>query len=74
MLKCNYLNGEDVKFTELWHKNAVSYWYSGLISHTQKHTQHTQEPAIWHTHINIYLHHLLFAYSRYFYYIKWLNE
>ena len=47
-----------------------------LISHikTQKHTQHTQGPLDWHTHINTYLHHLLFVHSSYLYYIKWLSE
>ena len=54
--------------------HVVFYWYSDLISHTHKHTQHTQGPVDWHTHINIYLHHLLFAHSSYLYYIKWLNE
>ena len=41
--------------------NVVFYWYSYLISHTQteKHTQHTQGPVDLHTHIIIYLHHLL---------------
>ena len=42
--------------------------------HTHKYTQHTQGPEDWHTHINIYLHHLLCAYSSYLYDIKWLNE
>ena len=45
--------------------NVIFYWYSDLISHTGKHTQHTQGPVDWHTHINIYLHHLLCAYSSY---------
>ena len=40
-----------------------------LIRHTQtqKHTHHTQRPVDWHTHINIYLHQLLFAHSSYHY-------
>ena len=43
--------------------NAVFYWYSNLISHTQtcKHTQHTQRSVDWHTHVNIYLNDLLFT-------------
>ena len=45
--------------------NVVFYCYSDLISHTQKHTntQHTQGPVDWHTHRNVYLHHLLCAHS-----------
>ena len=46
------------------------YWSSGLISHTHANTQHTQEPVDYHSHINIYLHHLLCAHSSYRYYIK----
>ena len=48
--------------------SCVFYLYSDLISHTQthKHTQHTQGPVDWHTHINVYLHHLLCAHSSYF--------
>ena len=55
--------------------NVVFYWYSDLISHThtRKHTQHTQGPVDWHTHININLHNLLCAHSCYLY-MKWLNE
>ena len=52
--------------------NVVFLWCSDLISYT--HTQHTQGPVDWHTCIIIYWHHLLFAYSNYLYYIKWLNE
>ena len=47
------------------------YWYSDLISHTHKHTQHTQGSVDCRTHINIYLHHLLCAHSSYLYYIKY---
>ena len=56
--------------------NVVFYWCSDLISHTQtrKLTRHTQWPADWHIHINIYLDHLLCARSSYLYYITWLNE
>ena len=43
-------------------------------THTHANTQHTQEPVDDHSHINIYLHHLLCAHSSYLYYIKWLNE
>ena len=50
--------------------NVAFYWYSDLISYTHKHTQHTQRPVDWHTHMNIYLHHLLCACSRYLYYSK----
>ena len=48
--------------------NVVFYWYSDLISQTYKHTRHTQGQADWHTHINVYLHHLLCAQSSYLYY------
>ena len=55
----------------------VFYWYSLLISHTHRQTN-THSTLIgsvgWHTHINIYLYHLLCAYNSYLYYIKWLNE
>ena len=47
--------------------NVVFYWFSDLISHTQKYREHTQGPVDWHTHIHIYLHHLLCAYSSYLY-------
>ena len=55
--------------------NVVFYWYSNLILQTHKHTQHTQGPVDWHTHINICLHHLLCAHSSYLRWLnKWLNE
>ena len=45
-------------------------WFD--ITHTNTHihkdTQHFQGPVHWHTHINIYLHHLLCAQSSYLYY------
>ena len=52
--------------------NVAFYCYSDLISHTlkHKHTHHIQGSVDWHTHINIYLHHLLYAHSSYLYYIK----
>ena len=65
---------QGVRFTEVWHM-----WFFTdtlmLLSHTQtqKHTQHTQGPVDWHTHINIYLHHLLCAHSSYLCYIKCLR-
>ena len=37
-------------------------------THTYK---HTEGPIDWHTHINIYLHHLLCTNSSYLYYIEW---
>ena len=46
-------------------------WFD--IANKQTHTQHTQRPVDWHTHINEYLHHLLCAQSSCLYYIKWLN-
>ena len=36
-------------------------WFD--IKHTHRDTQHTQGPVDWHTHINTYLHHLLYAHS-----------
>ena len=50
--------------------NVIFYWYSDLIWQTHIHTQYTQGPVDWHTHINVYLHHLLCAQSSYLYYIK----
>ena len=62
---------QGTKFSEVWHKIGflLVHWFD--ITHT-KHTQHTQGPVDWHTHINIYLHHLLCAHSSHLYYIKWL--
>ena len=55
--------------------NVDFSWHSDLISHTCKHTQkdkqYTQGPVDWHTHINIYFHHLLCALSSYLYYIEY---
>ena len=45
-------------------------WYHN--TNTYKHTQYTQGPVDWNTHINIYLHHLLCAHSSYLYYIEWI--
>ena len=56
---------------------VVFYWYSDLISHTDKHsnTQHTQGGSrLTHTYKYKYLNHLLCARSSYLCYIKWLNE
>ena len=53
--------------------NLVYYRYSDFVI-THKHTQLTQGPVDWHTHINIYLHQLLCAHDSYPYYIKWLNN
>ena len=40
-----------------------------------KHRQYIQGPADWHTHINLYLHHLLDTHSSYLYYVRWcVNE
>ena len=56
--------------------NGIFHWYSDLILHTHEHTntQHLLGSAHWHTHIDIYLRHLLRAHSSYIYRIKWLNE
>ena len=62
-----------VKFTEVWHMLFFFYWYSDfVITHTN--TYHTLGQLDWHTHMNIFLHHLLCAHSSYLNYIKWLNE
>ena len=53
--------------------NVVFYWYSDLILHTHTNTQHTQGPVDCHTHMNVYLHHLLCAHSSYLYYIKMIK-
>ena len=62
-----------VKFTEVWHImwffTATLIWY---LTHTNTHRENTQGPVDWHTHINIDLHHLLFAHSSYLYYIEWI--
>ena len=44
------------------------------ITQTQTHkaTHHIKGPVDLHTHINIYLYHLLCAHSNYFYYIEWI--
>ena len=57
------------KTSSLLRSDTCSLGQMHLISHTQthKHTQHTQGPVDWHTHINVYLHHLLFAHSSYLY-------
>ena len=64
-------------------RNVVFCWPSDLISHKHTHiythtdtdtdidTQHTQGPANWHTHINIYLHRQSCAHSSYLFYIEW---
>ena len=41
--------------------NVVFYWYSDFVIIIQ----HTQGPVHWHTHINIYLLHLLCAHGSY---------
>ena len=51
-------------------------WYQAHTSthtHTHTHTHTcTQGPVDWHSHINIYLCHLLCAHSSYLYYIEWI--
>ena len=54
--------------------NVVFYWYSDLISPTHKHRQHSQGIVDWHTHVVIYLHHLLCFHSKLPLYIKLLNQ
>ena len=62
---------QGVRFTEIWH---IMWFFTDTLIWYHKHTQHTQGPVDWHTHINVYLHHLLCVQSSYLYYIKWLNE
>ena len=61
---------QDVKFTEVWNM----WFFAGTLTlyHTHKPTQHTHGPVDLHTHINIYLHHLLCAHNSYLYYIEWI--
>ena len=60
---------QGIKFTEVSH---IMWFFAGtlILYHTHKHTQHIQGPVDWHTHINIYLHHLLCAHSSYLYYTE----
>ena len=60
-----------VRFTDIWH---IMWFFIGTLIWYHKHTRHTQGPVDWHTHINVYLHHLLCAQSSYLYYIKWLKK
>ena len=66
---------QDIKFTEVWH---MIWFFAGILlwyhTHKQshKHTQHTEGPVDWHTHINIYLHQLLCAHNSYLYYSEWI--
>ena len=53
--------------------HVVFYCCSDFVI-TDRNTQHTQGEVDWHTHINMYLHHLLCAHSSYLYYIKWLKN
>ena len=62
---------QGVKFTELWHMwffTRTLIWYHAHTN-TQTHTAHSGA-VDWHTHINMYLHHLLCAHSSYLYFIK----
>ena len=45
--------------------------FTHINTHTNMHTK-TQGPVDWHTHINIYLHHLLYAHSSYLYCMDWI--
>ena len=52
---------------------VVFCWHSDLISHTKTHTTHSGASRLTHTHIKMYLHHLLCAHSSYLlYYTKWI--
>ena len=54
-------------FANTW----ISY-HTHKHTHTHTHTQQTQGPIDWHTHINIYWHHMLCPLSIYLYYIQWI--
>ena len=80
-LKFNFLNKHSwqrgpnppVSSTPSFFKFCPSIWYHiHTNTHPHKHTQHTQGPLDWHTHINIYLPHLLRAHSSYLYYNAWI--
>ena len=52
---------------KIWFFSSTLIWYLTL-----KNTQHTQGLTDWHTHINIYQHHLLCAHSSCVYFIEWI--
>ena len=43
-------------------------------THTNSQRQHMQGSLDWHTHVNIYLRHLLCAHSSYLFYIEWIIQ
>ena len=56
-----------------WCVSLLVLWFDITHTNTQTHTQTYSTlcgPVDWHTHINIYLHHLLCAKSSYLYYIE----
>ena len=58
----------------LHQKECVFYAIRHQVYWGQIHQIHLISYVDWYTHINIYLHQLLFAHSSYLFYIKWLNE
>ena len=45
-----------------------------IYAHTNMHSTTRGHPGDRHTHVNIYLQHMLFSHSSYLSYIKWLDE
>ena len=43
-------------------------------THTHKDTQDTLRQIDWHNHINVYQHHLSYAYSSYLYCTEWFTD
>ena len=67
-----WMNGRSHHIWCAIQKDLAVFYATRYKSHTHTHTQHTQRPIDWHTHINIYQHHLLCAHSSYLYYTVWL--
>ena len=59
-------------YLTLSHTHTHTHTHTNAQMHTHKHTQHTHGPVDLHTHINIYLHHLLCAHISYLYYTEWI--
>ena len=70
-LMCVLLNkASSLLRSDTWCGFLLVLWFD--ITHRHKDTQHTQGPVDWHTHTNIYLHHLLCAHSSHLYCVEWI--
>ena len=56
------------------HTQACTHACKHAHTHTNSQRQHMQGSLDWHTHVNIYLHHLLCAHSSYLFYIEWIIQ